>query len=496
MLTFVATMYSKKRVTVIGSGFSGLATACYAAKHGYEVIVYEKNTTVGGRARSFEAKGFVFDMGPSWYWMPDVFERFFADFDKKVSDYYDLVQLDPGFQIFFKEQTPLAIPANMDALYKTFEDIEEGAAQQLKLFLEDAAYKYQVGMQDLVYKPALSITEFMNLDVLRGVMKTHLFRSVKKHVAQYFKDERLVQLMEFPILFLGAMAKDIPALYTLMNYAALSQGTWYPMGGMHKIIAAMESLALELGVMIHTNAEVSQIEVNNSNAKSVVVNSKSISTDYIVASGDYNFVEQNLLEQQYRNYTQSYWEKRTFAPSCLIFYIGVSKKIKKLEHHNLFFDADFDGHAKEIYRTKEWPKDPLFYVCCPSKTDDTVAPEGCENLFVLVPIAPGIEDREDVREEYFAKVIARVEQHCDDTIANHVIYKKSYCVNDFIEDYHAYKGNAYGLANTLGQTAILKPSIRNKKVKNLIYTGQLTVPGPGVPPSLISGRLAYEQLNQ
>ncbi|MEZ5018434.1 MAG: phytoene desaturase family protein [Flavipsychrobacter sp.] len=487
-------MYSKKHLTVIGSGFSGLASACYAAKHGYAVSVYEKNDTIGGRARCFEEQGFVFDMGPSWYWMPDVFERFFSDFGKKVSDYYDLVKLDPGFQIFFKEQEPLAIPASIEELYNTFEQIEQGAAKQLQRFLKDAAYKYQVGMQDLVHKPGLSITEFMNMDVLRGVAKTHLFRSVKKHVAQYFKDERLVQLMEFPILFLGAMAKDIPALYTLMNHAALSQGTWYPMGGMHKIVEAMESLARELGVEFHTNAEVTRIDVEKNAAKSIIVNGSRVETDYIIASGDYSFVEQHLLQQQHRNYTKAYWDKKTFAPSSLIYYVGVNKKVKNLQHHNLFFDADFDGHAKEIYETKEWPKRPLFYVCCPSKTDSSVAPEGHENLFILIPIAPGIEDTEAIRERYFPQVIKRIEEHCGDEIAAHVIYKKSYCVNDFVKDYHAYKGNAYGLANTLKQTAILKPSIRNKKVKNLIYTGQLTVPGPGVPPSLISGKLAYEQL--
>lgn len=480
-------------VTVIGGGFSGLAAACYAAREGYSVSIYEKNSTIGGRARHYTEDGFLFDMGPSWYWMPDVFERFFNDFGKSVSDYYNLVQLDPGFQVFFGDGEPLTIPAHMQALRQTFEQIEPGSAVKLDAFLKDAQYKYQVGMQDLVYKPGLSLTEFMNFDVLKGVMKTHLFRSVSTHVRGYFKDERLIKLMEFPILFLGAMPKDIPALYTLMNYAALEQGTWYPMGGMSKIIEGMETLALSLGVKIHANAPVKKIEVRDAQAKGIWLQEGVELTKAVIASGDYHYTEQHLLDKAYRNYTEEYWDKKTLAPSCLIYYVGVNKRINKLIHHNLFFDADFEQHSREIYETKEWPSYPLFYVCCPSKTDDTVAPAGHENLFILIPIAPGIEDTEAMRDKYFPEIISRMEQECGEVIAPHIVYKKSYCVNDFVQDYHAYKGNAYGLANTLMQTAILKPSLKNKKVDNLIYTGQLTVPGPGVPPSLISGKLAAEQ---
>lgn len=477
-------------ITVIGGGFSGLAAACYAAKEGYDVSLYEKNAGIGGRARHYTEDGFVFDMGPSWYWMPDVFERFFNDFGKSVSDYYELVQLDPGFQLFFSDNEPLVIPANREELYKVFEQTEPGSSAKLTAFLNDAAYKYKVGMTDLVYKPGLSITEYLNYDVLKGILGTHLFKSVSSHVRGYFKDERLIKLMEFPILFLGAMAKDIPALYTLMNHAALTQGTWYPMGGMNRIISAMEELAVSLGVAIHTDSAVNKIVVRGNAVCGIETDAGVQSTLAVIASGDYHYTEQNLLEEQYRNYNNEYWDKKTFAPSCLIYYVGVSKKIKKLIHHNLFFDADFEQHSKDIYQSPEWPAHPLFYVCCPSKTDDTVAPEGYENLFILIPIAPGITDTEALREQYFPEIIKRIERQCDDAIAEHVIYKKSYCINDFVHDYHAYKGNAYGLANTLRQTAILKPSLKNKKLNNLLYTGQLTVPGPGVPPALISGKLA------
>jgi phytoene desaturase len=437
----------------------------------------------------------MFDMGPSWYWMPDVFDNFFAHFDKKTTDYYSLKKLDPGFQIIFGKEDVMAIPASLEELYNTFETIETGSADKLKKFLKEAEFKYNVGMKQLVYKPAFSIMEFVSAQTLKSIAQTHLFTSVSSYVRSYFKDSRLIALLEFPVLFLGAMPDKIPALYTLMNYAALAQGTFYPMGGMTKIIEGMADLCEELGVDIHTNTRIDKIEVINKKVVGMNSSKGFITTEAIIASADYHHVEQYLLEEQYRNYNEAYWEKKTFAPSCLIYYIGVNKKIKKLLHHNLYFDTDFERHSMEIYAEPKWPTEPLFYVCCPSKTDDTVAPEGMENLFILVPVATGLEDTEEYRNRYFDNIIHRIEAHCGENFSDNIIYKKSYCVNDFVKDYNAYKGNAYGLANTLRQTAILKPSLKNKYIPNLFYTGQLTVPGPGVPPSLISGQIAAEQIN-
>ncbi|MDB5020788.1 MAG: crtI [Pedobacter sp.] len=482
------------KVSIIGSGFSGLAAACFAAKDGHDVSVFEKNSTIGGRARSFSEAGFTFDMGPSWYWMPDVFESFFNAFGKSATDFYHLQQLDPGFQIVFGKQDILPVPAKLEDLYKVFESCESGSSQALQKFLKEAEFKYRVGMQDLVYKPAFSWLEYANLDVARGMLQSNLFSSVSSYVRKYFKDPRLQALMEFPVLFLGAMANKIPALYTMMNYSALVQGTWYPEGGMFKIIDGMENLAKSLGVQFYPNTPITNIEVEGGAVSAVHTATGRIPTDGVIASADYNHVEQNLLEPAYRNYSSEYWDKKTFAPSCLIYYLGVDKRIDNLLHHNLFFDADFVRHAESIYKTPEWPGEPLFYVCCPSKTDTTVAPAGMENLFILVPIATGLEDTEVKRESYFASIINRIEAHTGSSIASNIIYKKNYCLDNFVSDYHAFGGNAYGLANTLNQTAVLKPSLRNKKVKNLFYTGQLTVPGPGVPPALISGQVAAKEL--
>ncbi len=482
-----------KSVDIIGGGYSGLAAASYLAKSGCNVKLFEKNDSVGGRSRKFEEAGYVFDMGPSWYWMPDVFETFFNDFGKKANDYYDLVRLSPSYRVFFGKDDFVDLPSNLEELYQTFEEIEKGSAQRLRKFLNDAAYKYNVGINDLVQKPSKSLFEFATFDVMKGVFRLQLFKSFSKYIRQYFKHPKLIQIIEFPVLFLGAKPENIPALYSLMNYADIVGGTWYPMGGMHKVIEGMESLAKELGVNIHTSSPIEKLNIEGKKVFSHLSKEKSYAVDALVASADYHFVEQNLLEKAHRKYDEDYWDSRILAPSCLLYYVGVNKKLKNLLHHNLFFDEDFNQHACEIYDTPKWPSKPLFYVCAPSITDDSVAPEGHENLFLLIPVAPDLPDTEEMRESYFELIIERLERLTSQSVKENVVYRRSYSIKDFKRDYNAYKGNAYGLANTLKQTAILKPSMHNDKVRNLFYTGQLTVPGPGVPPSLISGKIAAQE---
>ncbi len=483
-----------KKVGVIGSGFAGLAAASCLAKKNYDVTIFEKNESAGGRARKFETNGFLFDMGPSWYWMPDVFEKYFALFGKKPSDFFHLQRLDPSYRVFFGKDDVWDIPAGEDQLCDYFEKIEKGSGAQLKQFLAEGKYKYEVGINKLVYKPGISITELMDMELAKGVFKLHVFESVSTYVKKHFKDPRLVQLLEFPVLFLGAPADKTPALYTLMNYADVSLGTWYPMGGMHKIVEGMVSVAKGLGVKFEFNSEVEKINVRNKKVSGIQTNGSEHPLDYLVAGADYHHVEQELLPAEYRRYSEDYWQKRVMAPSSLIYYLGVNKRVKGLLHHNLFFDRDFGKHAKEIYESPQWPTDPLFYVSVPSKTDDQVAPEGCENIFLLLPVAPGLKDDESVREKYFHLMMDRIEKLTGDSWRDNIVYKRSYAHSDFMSDYHAFKGNAYGLANTIMQTANLKPSILNKTLPNLFYTGQLTVPGPGVPPSLISGQVVAGEL--
>ncbi len=479
----------KKRIIIIGGGFSGLAAACYLAHNDFDVTIVEKNNMLGGRARKFESHGFTFDMGPSWYWMPDVFDNFFADFNKKVSDYYTLQRLDPSYSIHFAKNDIMEIPANFEELKKIFEKYEKGSAIKLEQFIKEAEYKYKVGMNDFVHKPNISILEFMDIRIFTSIFRLQMFSSLSSHVRKLFKNKKIIQLLEFPVLFLGATPQKIPAMYSLMNYADLSLGTWYPKGGMHKIIEGMAQLAKELGVKFELNANVEKLEIKNDKVVNVITKNKKYKADVVVSSADYHHTEQQLLDKKNRNYSKKYWNKRTMAPSSLLFYLGLNKKVKNIQHHNLFFDTDFEKHANEIYENPQWPTQPLFYLCAPSVTDKTVAPENCENLFILIPIASDLEDSNQLREKYFKIIINRLEKLLDQSIEDSIIFKKSFAINDFKKDYNAFKGNAYGLANTLRQTAILKPKIKNKKIKNLFYTGQLTSPGPGVPPALISGKI-------
>jgi len=482
-------------IAVIGSGFAGISAAAYLAKQGYHVDVYEKNADIGGRARQLTTdNGYMFDMGPSWYWMPEVFEQFFNDFGYKAADFYELQLLDPGFSVVFGTDEVLNIPANFEELCQLFESIESGSAAKLRSFLTEAEYKYQIGIGKLVYKPGLSLLEFADADLVKGLFKLQVFTSFSSHVKKYFKDPRLIALMEFPVLFLGAMPEDTPALYSLMNYAGLKLGTWYPKGGFGKVIQAMKKVAENQGAKFHTDTAVTALGVQGKHIVNLSSTKGTKDYDGVIAAADYHHVEKKLLEQTYKNYTEKYWDNRILAPSCLIFYLGVKTKINRLNHHTLFFDEDLKQHSHEIYKDAQWPTKPLFYVCCPSITDPGVAPAGHENLFILMPLAPDLEDPEAIREEYFNLIMDRLEAHTCSPIREQLDYKKSYCVSDFIADYNSYKGNAYGLANTLMQTATLKPSLKNKKIENLFYAGQLTVPGPGVPPSIISGNIAAQQL--
>ena len=494
-------MTTQRTALVIGSGFAGLSAASFLAKAGWKVTVLEKNEGPGGRARQLKADGFVFDMGPSFYWMPDVFERYFAQFGKKVSDYYILDRLDPSYRVYWEEgYTDMA--ADFETLKKTFESIEPGSGAQLEKYLQEALVKYEVGMGRFVHKPGLSLTEFMNWETISGALKLQLLTSISKHVAQHFKHPRLRQLMEFPVLFLGALPQDTPALYSLMNYADIKEGTWFPRGGMYAVVEAMYTLALELGVEFKFNESVSAFNVGiadnskhrGAGAKSsiteVISSSGIYRADVVISGADYHFTEQQLLPAAYRVYNESYWQKRVMAPSCLMYYVGLNKKLKDPVHHSLFFDVSFARHGKEIYKEPQWPTEPQFYVSVSSATDPSVAPPGCENIVFLIPVASGLSgDDEALRERYFKKIVARLEKHLGEPIMDSIVYKKMYSVADFKDDYNSFKGNAYGLANTLLQTAVFRPACQSKKVRNLFYTGQLTVPGPGVPPSLISGEV-------
>lgn len=463
------------------------------AKQGYDVTVLEKNDTVGGRARRLSKEGFMFDIGPTWYWMPDVFERFFGDFGKKPSDYYKLEKLDPGYQVYFGQNDSVKISGDLQEIYDLFEKIEEGSSVYLNSFLNSARKNYNTAIKDLVYKPGVSPLELVTPTTIARV--SQFFSTIRKQVRKDIKSDKLIKVLEFPVLFLGAKPSNTPAFYNFMNYADFGLGTWHPKGGMYSVVEGMKKMAEELGVAFETNANVEKIHVTDGTISGLRVNGKDLNSTLVLSGADYHHTE-TLLDKRYRQYSESYWNKKIFAPSSLLFYVGFDKKLKNVEHHTLFFDTDFDEHARTIYDEPSWPEKPLFYASFPSITDDGFAPEGKEAAIFLIPLAPGIEDNEEIRSQYFDLIISRLENITDQKVKKSIIFKESFCVNDFVKDYNSYKGNAYGMANTLLQTAFLRPKIKSKKVKNLYFTGQLTVPGPGVPPSLISGKIASELIQK
>jgi phytoene desaturase len=482
-----------KDIKIIGSGFSALAASCYLAQQGNSVTIYEKNSTIGGRARQLKRDGFTFDMGPSWYWMPDVFERFFGDFNKKPSDYYKLIKLSPAYRVYYGINDFISIADNLEEIIKTFETIEEGSGTVLAKFMAEAKSNYDIAIKDLVYRPGVSALELITTETALKVGQ--FFSNISKDVRKKFKNQRLIQILEFPVLFLGAKPSDTPSFYSFMNYADFGMGTWHPKTGMYDVVRGMELLALELGVKFETNSNIEKIIVENKKAVALQIEGKRIDADIILSGADYHHTE-TLLDPEYRAYSEKYWESKTFAPSSLLFYVGFNKKIENISHHALFFDVDFNQHAIDIYDDPKWPENPLFYANFPSLTDKTAAPEGMESGFFLIPLAPGIEDTPELRETYFEKIISRFETLTRQNIKENIIFRESFCKLDFEEVYNSYKGNAYGMANTLLQTAFLRPKLKSSKVKSLYFTGQLTVPGPGVPPALISGKLVADLIKK
>ena len=476
----------KKNIAVIGSGFSSLAASCYLAQAGHSITIYEKNQTIGGRARQFKKDGFTFDMGPTWYWMPDVFERFFKDFGKVPSNFYELEKLNPAYRVYFDTNSFITIEDTLEKITEAFEKEEAGSSVKLKKFMNQALDNYNIAIKDLVYRPGVSPLELMTTATIKKI--NQFFSTISKDVRREFTNPKLISILEFPVLFLGAKPSKTPSFYSFMNYADFGLGTFHPKKGMYSVIEGMKTLAEELGVTILTNQNVEKITVENGKASAIVINGEKVNADVILSGADYHHTE-TLLDEKYRQYSENYWDKKTFAPSALLFYVGFDKKIENVNHHTLFFDVDFEKHSEEIYDSPQWPEDPLFYASFPSKTDKNVSPEGKEAGIFLIPLAPGLDDIPEIREEYFEKIMERFEKVTNQEVKNYVIFKESFCINDFISDYNSYKGNAYGLANTLLQTAFLRPKLKSGKVKNLFFTGQLTVPGPGVPPALISGKL-------
>lgn len=484
-----------KKVVIVGGGTGGLATASLLGRHGYDVTLIEKNKTLGGRARSFSQKGYTFDMGPSWYLMPDVFEKFYKLFDKKPSDFFTLKQLDPQYRIFFDRQDIVDISKDLAKNLSYFESLEKGAKENIKKYLDQSEYQYKTAMSDFVYKSFNTVLDMFSLKLLKEGSKLNVFEDMGSFIRRFTKNDRIAKILLYTIVFLGGSPKNTPAIYSIMSYIDFMQGVFYPKGGMFEIVKSLITLAKENHVKILTNTAVTKIDVDkNGNATGVRVGKKVIEADIVISNADLPFTEMSLLDEGYRSYPKKYWDKKTIAPSAFLIYLGIKGRVKNIKHHNLLFASDWTKHFDEIFTNPSWPNDPSMYICAPSKTDQSVAPKDHENIFILVPVASGLVDSEKMRQKYANFVIKQVEKIVDEEIEKRIEYKRIFSQKNFADDYNAYKGTALGMTHTMFQSAAFRPSVKSKKVKNLYYVGQYTQPGIGVPMCLISAQIVLERI--
>jgi 1-hydroxy-2-isopentenylcarotenoid 3,4-desaturase len=489
------------RIVVVGAGIGGMAAAALLARRGFQVTVVERNDQAGGRARIWQQDGYTFDMGPSWYLMPEVFERFFAEFGKKTTDYYELRQLDPSYRVYFGPEEAHDVPPDRAGVEALFEKLEPGGGAKLGRYLDEAAYKYKVAVGEFLYRDYRSIFDFLNWRIMTEGLKLNVLGKLDAAVRRQFGDRRARQILEYAMVFLGTSPNDAPAMYALMSHVDLTQGVFYPVGGLSAVAQGIRRLAEEQGVRFMLNTEATRIVTANGRAICVEARGPDgapvkLPCDGVVANADYPHVELDLLEPADCSYPQRYWEKRVVAPSMFLMYLGVNKRLESLTHHNLYFQENWDVHFDTIFEKPAWPEAPCFYVSCITKTDAGMAPEGCENVFVLVPVAAGLDDTDEVREAYADNVIRHVEAVTGESIAPHIAVKRIYSHRDFAGETHAWKGTALGISHTLMQTAVFRPAMRSLKVSNLYFAGQYTHPGIGVPMVMISADVTADNIQK
>ncbi len=485
-----------KKIIVVGAGFGGLCAAALLAKDGHEVTVLEKNSRMGGRAMTFDAKGFHFDMGPSWYLMPEVFEDFFKLFGRNISDYLKLKPLDPMYRMYFSPDEHIDIVRDLKKNLATFEKMEKGASQNIQNYLDNAKVQYDLAIKHFLYTEFKSFLDFIKPELFSIGGKVNAFKKLDEHISAYTKDERLKKILGYTMVFLGGAPSNTPALYSLMSHVDYNLGVFYPEGGFGSLAEAFIKLGKEYGVTYKTSTPVEKIIVKDAIVQGVKTKKGIIKADIVLSNADYHHTESTLLAPEYRSYSKKYWESRTMAPSAFIIHLGIKGKVKKLIHHNLILTQDWQNHFDEIFNDPKWPDNPSYYVCCPSKSDRTVAPQGDDVLFILVPVASGLKDKEDVRSAYYKKVMSDLARHTGEALDDRIMYKRIYAHKDFTEDFNAYKGTALGLAHTMRQTALFRPRMKSKRLNNMYFVGQYTQPGIGVPIAVISAQLVTERIKK
>lgn len=487
-----------KQVVIIGSGIGGLATANMLAKAGYSVSVYEKNDQPGGRAGMMEIDGFRFDTGPSWYLMPDVFDHYFSLFGKSTLDELNLIRLSPAYKVFFENNNPVTITSDPDRDAATFESIEPGAGDKLRQYVEKGDDIYRLSLQHFLYTNFTSIRDFTKSDVIRRsrLMAKLALLPIDRYVSKFVSDQRLKQILEYPMVFLGTSPFAAPALYSLMSALDFREGVFYPQGGLYTIIERLVALGKELGVIYHYNSPISKIVTKNGSARGVtLMDGKYVDADIVISNADLHFTETELLAASERSYPASYWDKKEAGPSALLMYLGLKGKLPELEHHNLFFVDDWKRNFDSIFTDKDLPHPASIYICKPSATDPSVAPKGNENIFVLVPLPAGINTTAKQIDKVADLYLDQIEKHMGvNNLRSRLVVKQLFGPHDFESKYNAWQGTALGPSHVLRQSAMFRTPNKSRKVKNLYYVGGSTTPGIGLPMCLIGAELVYKRL--
>lgn len=492
---------------VVGGGIAGLATAALLGAEGWDVTVFEARDDVGGRAGSWERDGFRFDTGPSWYLMPEVFDHFFRLLGTSAAAELDLVRLDPAYRVYTEGAAPLDVVSGRDAATALFESIEPGAGQRLDAYLDSAGDAYDLSVTRFLYDPYETTAGLRDPELLKRLpqLAPLLTRTLARHIEQRFSDRRLQQILGYPAVFLGGSPYGVPSLYHLMSHLDLDEGVLYPAGGFTAVIRAIERLARDRGVRVERSAEVMQIEATDAAATGIRLHDgRFIPADLVVSTADLHHTETKLLPPSLQSYPQSWWDRRTPSPGALLLLLGVRGELPQLAHHTLLFTQDWRSNFERIFGRDPGIPDPAsLYVCKPSASDPSVAPAGHENLFVLVPVPadPGLgrggaDGAGEARiEEAADAVIAQLAAWCViPDLAERIVVRRTIAPGDFEADLHAWRGNALGLAHTLGQSAVFRPRNASKRVEGLYYAGGSTLPGIGLPMCLISAELVVKRL--
>lgn len=481
------------KIVVIGAGFGGLATAALLAKEGHEVSLIEKNRYLGGRAKVQKTLGYTFDMGPSWYMMPDLFERYFALFDKKPSDYYKIQKLEPSYEVFGKTNSLLM--GSSEQTKKSFSRLNSQDAKNLKSYLDNGQHKYEFAKKYYLFNNYRNLSK-LPFKSLPYLLFYNPLRNYDSFVNKYFKDDLIRKTMKFMTVFLGGSPKSISSLYSLLGYADVNLGIWYPIGGFGSIVNAFENINKEYGVKIYKNEPVEEIIIKKSKVLGVKTKNLNMPADIVISNADYHFTERNLIKkQEHRSYKKKYWDNISMSPSAILIFLGINKKIPKLKHHSLFFDSDWQDHFDSITDGKII-ENPLFYVSTPSKSDDTVSPKGKENIFILIPTPSGVKPTKEQTNKIFNNVIQRMEKTLNTSIKDHIEVKIIKDAAYFEEEFNSFKGSSFGASHTTKQSAILRPKLKSNKVKGLYFVGQYTNPGTGVPLVISSAELIRDYINE